>query len=88
MTNDNETIWWFGGGTDLTPYILSVEDCCHFHKVLKICCDKFDKNFYRTFKKACDEYFYLDHRGLCYHFLYVISRYYFLHTMPLSSLNL
>jgi coproporphyrinogen III oxidase len=38
--------WWFGGGTDITPSYLDVEDMKHFHgtykKVggeLKPCCD-------------------------------------------------
>lgn len=64
LKDDEESVWWFAGGTDLVPYILNEEDCLHFHKVLKICCDKFDKNYYREFKKACDEHFYLEHRGL------------------------
>jgi coproporphyrinogen III oxidase len=38
--------WWFGGGTDLTPYYLNEDDCVHFHKALKQACDKHDKTYY------------------------------------------
>lgn len=55
--------WWFGGGTDLTPYYLNVEDAKHFHKTLKVACDKHDKEHYPKFKKWCDDYFNIPHRG-------------------------
>lgn len=55
--------WWFGGGTDLTPYFLDEEDVVHFHKTLKTACDKHDKSYYPRFKKWCDEYFFIKHRG-------------------------
>lgn len=55
--------WWFGGGTDLTPYYLNKEDAIHFHKTLKNACDKHDKSYYQKFKKWCDDYFYIPHRG-------------------------
>lgn len=54
---------WFGGGMDLTPYYLVEEDAAHFHKTIKTTCDKHDKNYYPRFKKWCDEYFYIKHRG-------------------------
>ena len=54
---------WFGGGTDLTPHYLFEEDVRHFHGVLKAVCDRHDSGYYARFKKACDEYFYLRHRG-------------------------
>ena len=54
---------WFGGGTDLTPYYLFDEDAAHFHRTLKAVCDRHDPNYYPAFKKACDEYFWLKHRG-------------------------
>ena len=54
---------WFGGGTDLTPYYLFDEDAVHFHRTLKAVCDRHDPNYYPAFKKACDEYFWLKHRG-------------------------
>ncbi|XP_052711620.1 oxygen-dependent coproporphyrinogen-III oxidase-like [Crassostrea angulata] len=55
--------WWFGGGTDLTPIYLDQKDAVHFHQTLKAACDKHSKEFYPKFKKWCDEYFYLPHRG-------------------------
>ena len=53
---------WFGGGSDLTPYYFFAEDAVHFHKVLKVVCDNYDREYYPDFKKQCDEYFYLRHR--------------------------
>ncbi|KAK1307757.1 hypothetical protein QJS10_CPA09g00851 [Acorus calamus] len=55
--------WWFGGGTDLTPAYIFEEDVKHFHTVQKQACDKFDPSFYPRFKKWCDDYFYIKHRG-------------------------
>ncbi|KAI7999694.1 hypothetical protein LOK49_LG09G02738 [Camellia lanceoleosa] len=55
--------WWFGGGTDLTPAYIFEEDVKHFHSVQKSSCDKFDPSFYPRFKKWCDDYFYIKHRG-------------------------
>ncbi|VFQ71919.1 unnamed protein product [Cuscuta campestris] len=55
--------WWFGGGTDLTPSYIFEEDVRHFHSVQKSACDKFDPSFYPRFKKWCDDYFYIKHRG-------------------------
>jgi coproporphyrinogen III oxidase len=53
---------WFGGGTDLTPYYPQKEDTELFHQSLKQACDKHEPTYYPTFKKACDDYFYLPHR--------------------------
>ncbi|SRX52807.1 Oxygen-dependent coproporphyrinogen-III oxidase [Aequorivita sp. CIP111184] len=57
---------WFGGGQDLTPYYLFEEDARHFHQVCKNACDKhsrsFGTEFYETYKKRCDEYFWNSHR--------------------------
>jgi coproporphyrinogen III oxidase len=55
--------WWFGGGSDLTPYRLYADDARHFHRVWKEVCDRHDPTYHRRFKKWCDEYFYLPHRG-------------------------
>lgn len=55
--------WWFGGGTDLTPSYLFLEDAEHFHRTLKSACDKHDKDYYPRFKAWCDKYFYIPHRG-------------------------
>ena len=54
---------WFGGGIDLTPFYLFDEDARFFHQTLKKTCDKHDSSFYPRFKKKCDEYFYIRHRG-------------------------
>jgi coproporphyrinogen III oxidase len=58
-----ENRWWFGGGADLTPYEVNEEDFSHFHAVLRRTCDIHDTNAYLKYKKWCDEYFYLPHRG-------------------------
>ncbi|EGP90071.1 unnamed protein product [Zymoseptoria tritici ST99CH_1E4] len=55
--------WWFGGGTDLTPSYLFDEDVIHFHRGIKEACDAHDKDYYSRFKKWCDEYFSVKHRG-------------------------
>ncbi|NCU04292.1 MAG: oxygen-dependent coproporphyrinogen oxidase [Chitinophagaceae bacterium] len=54
---------WFGGGTDLTPYYLFVEDAKHFHQTYKDACDAFDPSFYPKFKEECDNYFVNWHRN-------------------------
>ena len=61
VTN-KEKHWWFGGGTDMTPYILNESDAIHFHKTLKKACDRHNQQYYPKFKKWCDNYFYIDHR--------------------------
>ena len=61
---DNKVLaWWFGGGSDLTPSYLYEEDAVHFHSTLKNACDKHGSEIYPTFKKWCDEYFFIPHRG-------------------------
>ncbi|XP_062451735.1 oxygen-dependent coproporphyrinogen-III oxidase, mitochondrial [Rhea pennata] len=60
---DGTKQWWFGGGTDLTPTYLNKEDAVHFHKTLKEACDKHDPKLYPKYKKWCDDYFYIKHRG-------------------------
>lgn len=56
-------IWWFGGGTDITPSYLDVDDMKHFHGTYKKSCDKHDPEFYPRFKKWADDYFRIEHRG-------------------------
>jgi coproporphyrinogen III oxidase len=58
-----ESVWWFGGGYDLTPYYGNREDCINWHRTAKNACDNFDKDLYPRFKKWCDDYFYLKHRN-------------------------
>jgi coproporphyrinogen III oxidase len=52
-------LWWFGGGMDLTPYYGFEEDARHFHAV----CKEAAGAHYPRFKRWCDEYFFLKHRG-------------------------
>ncbi|HKX28470.1 MAG TPA: oxygen-dependent coproporphyrinogen oxidase [Blastocatellia bacterium] len=54
---------WFGGGTDLTPSYPFTEDIVHFHRTLKEACDRHAPDYYLRFKKWCDEYFFIKHRG-------------------------
>jgi coproporphyrinogen III oxidase len=54
--------WFFGGGTDLTPYYLFDEDGVHFHQTLKDACDPCEKGLYEKLKQEADSYFYLPHR--------------------------
>jgi coproporphyrinogen III oxidase len=54
---------WLGGGMDLTPYYIFEEDAVEFHTVLKAVCDRHQSSFYPDFKKKCDQYFHLPHRG-------------------------
>lgn len=56
-------IWWFGGGFDLTPYYGFEEDCKHWHQIARQACDPYGAERYAEYKKWCDEYFYLKHRG-------------------------
>ena len=56
-------IWWFGGGSDLTPSYLFEDDVKAFHGAYKGVCDKYDPDFYPRFKKWADEYFFIKHRG-------------------------
>lgn len=55
-------VYWYGGGMDLTPYYPFREDCVHFHRTLRACCDRFDPAYYPRFKPWCDQYFFLKHR--------------------------
>ncbi|MGB1172984.1 MAG: oxygen-dependent coproporphyrinogen oxidase [Marinobacterium sp.] len=58
-----EPVWWFGGGFDLTPYYGNEEDCVFWHQVAKDACDPFGEDVYPRYKKWCDDYFFLKHRG-------------------------
>ena len=59
---DEEPIWWFGGGFDLTPYYGFDEDVIHWHSEAKKACTHFGEDVYPKYKQWCDEYFYLKHR--------------------------
>ena len=57
-------IWWFGGGFDLTPAYGFEEDALHWHRTAKTACAGFGgPDTYTKYKKWCDDYFYLKHRG-------------------------
>jgi coproporphyrinogen III oxidase len=59
----HEDVWWFGGGFDLTPYYGFEEDAVHFHRTARAACEPFGPEVYPRYKKWCDEYFFLKHRG-------------------------
>ncbi|MFC4874599.1 oxygen-dependent coproporphyrinogen oxidase [Negadavirga shengliensis] len=54
--------YWFGGGIDLTPHYLDLEDAAYFHREIKKLCDGFHPEYYPRFKKWADDYFYIPHR--------------------------
>ena len=57
-----ESVFWFGGGMDLTPYYGFEPDAIHFHSVCKNALDPFGAVKYPRFKTWCDDYFCLKHR--------------------------
>jgi coproporphyrinogen III oxidase len=63
QNSDEKDIWWFGGGMDLTPYYGFEEDAVRFHRTCRDALAPFGDDLYPTFKKECDEYFFLKHRG-------------------------
>ena len=54
---------WFGGGMDVTPSIIDNIEKKYFHNELKKMCNRHNKKYYLEYKKWCDKYFYLPHRG-------------------------
>ena len=56
-------VWWFGGGTDLTPYYPFAEDARHFHRACRDALAPFGADRYPRYKKWCDDYFYIKHRA-------------------------
>ncbi|WP_409524383.1 oxygen-dependent coproporphyrinogen oxidase [Nitrincola sp. MINF-07-Sa-05] len=60
---NEEPVWWFGGGFDLTPYYGVDEDCIHWHQVARDACAPFGEDIYPRYKQWCDDYFYLKHRN-------------------------
>jgi coproporphyrinogen III oxidase len=59
---EEDPVWWFGGGFDLTPYYPFREDVVHWHQCAKASCEPFGEDLYPRYKQWCDQYFYLKHR--------------------------
>ncbi len=57
-----EGLAWFGGGIDLTPIYVNVEQAAGFHKKMAEVCDRFSADYYPKFKDWADNYFYIKHR--------------------------
>ena len=55
--------WWFGGGFDLTPYVIDPAAADHWHTTTRAACEAFGAEVYPELSQACDAYFYLPHRG-------------------------
>lgn len=55
----DEPSWYFGGGYDLTPCYPVDEDIVRWHSAAKAATG----DHYPALKAACDDYFYLSHRG-------------------------
>ncbi len=62
-TDREDPVWWFGGGFDLTPYYGFREDAAHWHRTAFAACKGFGDEVYPRYKKWCDEYFFIRHRG-------------------------
>jgi coproporphyrinogen III oxidase len=58
-----EPVWWFGGGMDLTPYYGYAEDAVHFHRTCRAALAPSGDELYPKYKRWCDDYFFLKHRG-------------------------
>ena len=58
-----EATFWFGGGFDLTPYYGFMQDAIDWHRNARQAVEEFGDDVYPRFKRACDEYFFLKHRG-------------------------
>jgi coproporphyrinogen III oxidase len=54
---------WFGGGADLTPIYPDEKAAAEFHAALRGACDAYAAEAYVKYKKWCDDYFFLPHRG-------------------------
>ena len=57
------SIWWFGGGFDLTPYYGFESDVRDWHRTAATLCGEFGDDVYPRFKEWCDRYFFLEHRN-------------------------
>ena len=57
------SVWWFGGGFDLTPYYGFEADAVHWHRTARDAVAPFGPALHPRFKKWCDDYFFLKHRN-------------------------
>ncbi len=55
---------WFGGGADLNPMFEVEKDTNDFHQALKNACDSYDDLAYEKYKRECEKYFFIKHRGV------------------------
>lgn len=60
---DEDDVFWFGGGLDLTPYYPFEEDVRHFHQSCHDALAPFGTDKYPAYKAWCDDYFFLRHRN-------------------------
>lgn len=60
--HDEDDVFWFGGGMDLTPYYPFEDDARHFHQVCHDALAPHGDTYYPHYKRWCDEYFFLKHR--------------------------
>ncbi len=60
---EDNAVWWFGGGFDMTPYYGFDEDAVHWHRTARDACQPFGEDVYPRFKQCCDQYFFLTHRN-------------------------
>jgi coproporphyrinogen III oxidase len=56
-------VWWFGGGFDLTPYLVNEADVVSWHRAAAAACQPFDAALYAHLRQHCDDYFYVKHRA-------------------------
>lgn len=60
---DQEWVWWFGGGFDLTPYYGVLDDVIDWHQRSKAICEPYEAGLYQELKNNCDDYFFIKHRN-------------------------
>lgn len=60
---NEEPVWWFGGGFDLTPYYGYDMDCRHWHSIAAAACAPYGAHVHPKLKAWCDDYFFLKHRN-------------------------
>ncbi len=58
-----KSVFWIGGGGDLTPMQKYEQDNDEFHNSFKLACDQHRLGDYPKFRQWCDEYFFIPHRN-------------------------